>query len=285
MSKTETTLEVIEDVIEAVVEQAEEAVEKSARDRAWKKIFDDYKIHDHDFDAAPFSINSKQIKAATKHFTQTAEREVRILCKQDTRESRPKVFIDKNLFMLPTKNGIYSIIKGEGYLDIPEVEAESEEYISQLDFELDTSKIGNSEMQHLDFAYASSLIRTFLDDPSLVLTIRGRKYTPPFSFNVGKHKIETKSVQTEVDGGFEGRKQVALIEAKSTGHRNTIIRQLFYPYRQWQSYTEKNVVTVFFEKFGNTYSLWEFQFDDPNDYNSIKLTRSKKFTIKSAEVQ
>ncbi len=33
-------------------------------------------------------------------------------------------------------------------------------------------------MQHLDFAYASSLIRTFMEDDTLVLTIRGRKYTP-----------------------------------------------------------------------------------------------------------
>ena len=35
---------------------------------------------------------------------------------------------------------------------------------------LDTSQIGNSEMQHLDYAYASSLVRTFLEDETLVLT-------------------------------------------------------------------------------------------------------------------
>ena len=71
-------------------------------------------------------------------------------------------------------------------------------------------------MQHLDFAYASSLIRTFMNDDSLVLTIRGRKYTPSFSFKVGKQLIETQSVQTEVDGGYEGRKNVVLIEAKNS---------------------------------------------------------------------
>ncbi len=38
---------------------------------------------------------------------------------------------------------------------------------------LDTTEIGDSEMQHLDYAYAASLIRTFTEDPSLVLTIRG----------------------------------------------------------------------------------------------------------------
>lgn len=256
-----------------------EAVEKYAKDRAWGKIFSDYRIHDHDFDASPLSITNKQIKEATKGFTSTVEREVRILCKQDTRESRPRVFQERGLFILPTRNGVYSIIKGEGYFDIPSVTSATKVYTSQLDFQLDTSKVGNSEMQHLDFAYASSLIRTFLSDPSLVLTIRGRKYTPGFTFNVGKHPISVASVQTEVDAGYEGHKQVALIEAKATGNRNTIIRQLFYPFRQWQSFTNKKVVTVFFEKVGNDYSLWEFQFTDPNNYNSITLTRAQKFTI------
>jgi len=265
------------EVVEAAIEEIEE---RQGRDRAWGKIFETYNLASYDFDTAPYSINSNQIKTATRHFTATAEREVRILCKQDTRESRPRVFRERNLFILPTRNGIYSIIKGEGYIDIPPIDETTEIYMSQLDFTLDTAIVGNSEMQHLDFAYASSLIRTFLDDPSLVLTIRGRKYTPSFSFNVGSHRIDTTSVQTEVDGGYEGRNQVALIEAKSTGNRNTIIRQLFYPFRQWQNFTRKKVVTVFFEKFRDNYSLWEFQFTDPNNYNSIQLTRAKKFTIR-----
>jgi hypothetical protein len=43
-------------------------------------------------------------------------------------------------------------------------------------------------MQHLDYAYANSLIRTFMNDDSLGLTIRGREYTPSFSFTVNKQK-------------------------------------------------------------------------------------------------
>jgi hypothetical protein len=257
-----------------------EVVEKYAKDRAWGKIFADNKIHEHDFDSSPYPITSAQIKAATKGFTTTGEREVRILCKQDTRESRPRVFAENGLFILPTKNGQYTIIKGEGYVDIPVISTATTVYTSQLGFRLDTSKVGNSEMQHLDFAYASSLIRTFLSDASLVLTIRGRKFTPTFSFRVGTNRVDVSGVQTEVDAGYEGRNQVALIEAKATAHRNTIIRQLFYPFRQWQTFTKKKVVTVFFEKIGNDYSLWEFQFNDVDDYNSITLTRAQRFTIR-----
>ena len=178
--------------------------------KPWRSIFDAYNIDKHDFKKSPFILTAEQIKQATAHFKSTTEREVRVLAKQDTREDRPEVFVENNLFILPVKNGTYAIIQGEGYIDIPEIDQKSKIYTSKLDFELETSQIGNSEMQHLDFAYASSLIRTFLEDDSLVLTIRGRKYTPKFEFKVGKHLITTESVQTEVDAGYEGRSQIVL---------------------------------------------------------------------------
>ena len=138
-------------------------------------------------------------------------------------------------------------------------------------------------MQHLDFAYASSLIRTFMGDDSLVLTIRGRKYTPNFKFHVNGQQIKVSSVQTEVDGGYEGKNQIVLIEAKGSRIKNTIIRQLYYPFRQWQDCTKKKVVTLFFEKdhANDTYSIWEFAFTDVKDYNSIKLVKSGKFKIQT----
>ena len=247
--------------------------------KPWRSIFDAYNIDKHDFTKSPFILAAEQIKQATAHFKSTTEREVRVLCKQDTRESRPEVFIEKGLFILPIKNGIYAILQGEGYTDIPEITEESKIYTTKLDFELETSLIGNSEMQHLDFAYANSLIRTFLDDDSLVLTIRGRKYTPKFEFNVGTNFLIAESVQTEIDAGYEGRHQIALIEAKNSVSKNTIIRQLYYPFRQWQMHTKKKVNILFFEKRRSEYLLWEFTFKDPADYNSIELIRSAKFLI------
>lgn len=245
----------------------------------WEAIFKTYNILAHDFDNAPYEIDAEQIKAATARFQKTSEKEVRLLCKQDCHESRPDIFKKNGLFILPIKNGKYVIVKGEGYVDIPKIKSSTKIYESQLGFILDTSTVGNSEMQHIDFAYASSLIRTFLDDNSLVLTIRGRKYTPEFTFSVGKHQITAEGVQTEVDAGYEGRDQIVLIEAKNSKTKNTIIRQLFYPYRQWRTYTNKKIVTLFFEKQGDEYSLWHFDFEDENDYNSIRLIKSEKYKI------
>lgn len=251
---------------------------------SWNKIFDIHAIGLHDFDSSPFPITSQQIKTACQNFKKTSEKEVRILCKQDTREDRPQIFQDEGLFLLPTKNGEYAIIKGEGYVDIPDLSDEPlQTYQSSFGFELETTNVGNSEMQHLDKAFAHSLIRHFTGDDSLVLTIRGRKFTQEFSFRVGKFPLTAKSVQTEVDGGYEGKNQVVLIEAKNSSASNTIIRQLYYPFRQWQEHTAKPVSAIFFQRTEadgqEEFRLWEFAFRDEHDYNSIYHKRSARYRI------
>ena len=204
-----------------------------AFDIGWRAIFEQYKIAEHDFSKMPLLITAEQIKAATRHLKKTAAKEVRILCTQTNREMRPDIFQQLGLFILPVKNGQYVIIKGEGYVDIPPIEG-TDAYVSKLDFQPLSSFVGNSEMQHLDYAYAVSMVREFMEDKSLVLTIRGRKYAPEFSFRVGKFALGVGGVQTEVDSGYEGRNRIVLIEAKNTTTTNTIIRQLYYPYRQWK---------------------------------------------------
>ncbi len=171
-------------------------------------------------------------------------------------------------------------MKGEGYLDIPPIDTPVQEYSSNFPFILETSRVGDSEMQHLDRAFALSLIRHFTEDPSLVMTIRGRKYTPKFEFVTGEFLLEAEGVQTEVDAGYEGERQVVLIEAKSPKANNTIIRQLYYPFRQWSEWTDKSVTTVFFQHTDNDeFHLWQFGFADKLDYNSVYLVKSGRFRI------
>lgn len=260
-----------------------------ASEKSWNKIFSDYKILEHDFAKTPFPLSAEQIKKACQRFRRTSEKEPRLLCKQDSRESRPDIFKKNRLFLLPVENGHYNIIKGEGYVDIPPIDQETAVYPSKLVFSLDTAKVGNSEMQHLDYAYATSLIRTFMKDDSLVITIRGRKYTPEFEFRVGRQKIRVSSVQTEVDAGYEGKEQVVLVEAKDSKATNVIIRQLYYPFRQWQKHTDKKVISLFFNKIKThgekLYSIWQFEFENENNYNSIRLVKSGKYIIKETHHQ
>lgn len=254
-------------------------ITKTAKNDSWDKIFSDYKILEEG--GFPFVLTAEKIKAACHDFRITSQKEVRILCKQDSREDVPDIMARNNLFLLSIKNGTYAIVKGKGYVDIPRVTSPSRPYTPKLPFDLETSKVGNSEMQHLDYAYATSMIRSFFNDDSLVLTIRGRKYSPKlgFSFFVGRQKIEVKSVQVEVDAGYEGKSQIVLIEAKNSKTDNTNIRQLFYPFRQWSSLTSKRVRLLFFEKRGEEYTLWEYRFNDKSKYNSIELVKSARYHI------
>lgn len=254
-----------------------------ASDKSWEKIFEYTGMNKHDFTAEPFVLNANQIKAACQNFTKTAEKEVRILCKQDERNSRPQVFKEKGLFILPKHNGSYYVLKGEGYVDVPDITTPILDYHKRLDFDLISSEVGDSEMQHLDYAYANSLIRTFMNDESLVLTIRGRKYTPTFRCKVSGFTLEISSVQTEVDAGYEGKDKIVIIEAKNAANTDTIIRQLYFPYRQWQDQTGKTVYPLFFEKRmiegERIYYIWQFEFKDKDDYNSIRLVKSARYRI------
>jgi hypothetical protein len=249
----------------------------ASKDIPWSVIFDAYEIHSHDFEAGPFEISAQQIKDATQHFTKTAEKEVRILCYQAERRDRPKVFSDNSLFLLPVKNGHYVILRGEGYIDISDITSPPVKFTSKAEFELQTPLVGNSEMQHLDFAHASGMLEDFIGEGKLYLTIRGRKYTPEFEFRVGDSNILTKGVQTEVDAGYEGEDVVVLIEGKNTKMQDTIIRQLYYPFRKWGIQTTKRVIPMFFEKRGDEYMFWMYEFTDPEDYNSIRLVRSRRY--------
>ncbi|MFA6491115.1 MAG: hypothetical protein WCT19_04485, partial [Candidatus Paceibacterota bacterium] len=62
-----------------------------ANNNSWKKIFDDNKILENDFSKQPFYLSAKDIKKSVQDFKNTSEKEVRILCKMDTRESVPDI--------------------------------------------------------------------------------------------------------------------------------------------------------------------------------------------------
>ena len=104
------------------------------------------------------AISAKEIKTICAKFTETAEKEPRIICYQAQRKDRPQLFIDRGLFILPVKNGHYVLVKEtndcDGYIDIPPITSSPVEFRSSLTFPLRSSEVGDSEMQHVDKAYA-----------------------------------------------------------------------------------------------------------------------------------
>ena len=111
----------------------------------WSQIVNETGLTNHNFSDGPFYVSHKQIKQiVSKIDAPNNRKEIRILGYQATRESRPKYFEDNALFLLPASNSEWVIVKGEGYIDIPDINSEPELISSKLDFELESFKVGIS---------------------------------------------------------------------------------------------------------------------------------------------
>lgn len=253
--------------------------------QAWPMYLEEWGLSESKFDE-PFYFSANRIKQSEcqKNLKKSAAKEAKNLCYMTNRKEQPQCFHDKGIFLLPVKNGEYVIIKGNGFVDIPKIESKAIKFNSNLKNELETSFIGNSESQHIDYIYSTGLLESFIGE-KLHLTMRGRKYSPKFSFKVGENNILVEKVQYETDSVYEGESTIVILEAKNSKTTNTIIRQLYYPLRaiMEKTKTKKNIRCIFFEKRKNIYNLWEFGFQDINQYNSIFLIKSLSYIYEKRE--
>ncbi|MBC7265328.1 MAG: AAA-associated domain-containing protein [Chloroflexi bacterium] len=246
------------------------------RDQAWEKIFavKGWK------GTGPFTITADEIKAITNQ-------EPRLMAKFDMREDRPLILQQRGLFILPVQDGVYKILPGEGYHDLEPLST-TQEFVSRVAFSLYSLHRGIGEMQHLDYAYNCGLLGEIVGDHTLYLAARGRKRSGAFRLRVEQEWLEVEGVQIEIDAGYEGRHSIVLIEGKirKSPYGNFIIRQLYYPYRDWTESVKvarvpKTVVPFFFihEPGTETYNFWRYSFADLLDYGSIHLVSSSSHRI------
>lgn len=212
--------------------------------------------------------------------------ELRLMAKVDFSRDLPAVLRRHGYFILPVKNGEYVLVRGNGYHELEKLPEPPTVFRPQLDFELATLSVGDSESQHLDYCFHVGLVERFGEVTGLRQTIRGRKRMPAIDFRVGSiGPISIKAgVQIEVDLGCEGREDVLLIEAKTGEPSDFIIRQLFYPYRKWRlEIPSKRTRPWFFcsaEIAGKRlYRFWEYDFADDRQYQSLRLKKGEAFFI------
>lgn len=240
----------------------------------WEKIFE---IKSFDLTKDLHFISADEIKEITGA-------EPRIMAKVDASVDLPDVFKRNRYFLLPVKNGLYAIVRGNGF-HLLEAKGSQINHVSRIKFNLTTAGRGSSEMQYLDYSFNSGALENLLGISPLYQSIRGREYSKQFQFKVGQTEISVGSVQLEVDSGLEGEDTIVLIEAKVKTPEDFIIRQLFYPYNHFKIISpNKKIVPIFFTYEPNTklYNFWIYEFTDPGNYNSIRLKEVRSLTI-SAE--
>jgi len=244
----------------------------NADDIAWKKVIEELNID--------LSRNiSKEIPASK--FRDVADREARKAAKVDSREELPAILKENDYFVLPVRNGYYRLIKGDGFHDLEPIEGSPSTYNSQLNFELTTGG-RTGESKYLQYAFNSGLLSEFTKIDDLFLTETGRFRAKEFSLSVDDiGPINQEGVQIQTDGLFEGEETIIILEAKTRKLSNFNIRQLYYPYRHNFENADKEVQTIFMyaDPKTNTYGFWMYEFENPEDYRSIKLVKSNKYEI------
>lgn len=250
---------------------------------AWQLLFDKYNILTEINQNGYFKITAKQINEF---------REARLMTKFDNSANLPELFKDNNLAILPITSNSYMIAKFQTYKKFEETEDEEivkisfPEYIQSLDYNNITS-----EALAINCAYITQILENFLDEEKLVPTISGKMGSGNFEFKISKNGTETEyinvSVQNsriEIDGGFEGINSLALVEAKNVISDDFMVRQLYYPYRLWKSKINKPVRPIYMVYSNGIFNVYEYKFENDEEYNSIKFVKSKKYSIEDTEI-
>ncbi len=253
----------------------------SKNDRAWNDLIKKYHIKEEVDKRGYFRISAEQIKEF---------REPRLMTKFDHSVNRPQQFKDNQWSILPITRGDYLISDFDVYHQFESLKSGVQreylpEYIESL-----TAKNVPSEAVALSCAAASRIIQDFLEEDDIISTISGRMGSGTFSFNISdtdkkqSHKVDVVHSQIEIDGAFESPKSLAIFEAKNHLSDDFIVRQLYYPYRVWKNKVKKTVRPIFFIYSNGIYHLYEYQFADLMDYNSLQLVKQKNYTIEDTTI-
>lgn len=241
---------------------------------AWEKLFEKYKILDKIKENGRFIISADQIKEF---------REPRLMTKFDHKINLPTLFEENNLSILPISRGDYIISSFSAYHPFEELSEEIEKvsipaYVQSL-----MPQFLVSESIALNCANACGILNDFLEDEALVPTVNGRMSSGKLYFNidsaVGKQHIFVNNSQIEIDAAYEGVHYLSLFEAKRDLADDFLIRQLYYPFRVWSRRVTKTVKPIFLIFSNGSFHLYQYRFEDPNDYSSLKLIKQKNYTI------
>lgn len=253
----------------------------SAND-AWKKILEKYEIVDEIQSKGIFHIKASQIKEF---------KEPRLMAKWDSSDSLPVVLKKNNLNILPNSRSSYVLGDFLLYEPLPELlePVNKMDYVELPEYEsIDINNI-SSESNAINVLILSGILDDFLGSNNTVETFNGRMGTGEFDFVVNtsrdiKQEIHVKNAQCEIDGGFENEDYIIIMEAKNVVHDDFHIRQLYYPYRLWRSKVKKPIRLVFSLYYNMIYRLFEYEFTDINDYSSIRLVRTKNYSLQDTTI-
>lgn len=250
-------------------------------EESWNKLFEKYDILYKIDKNGSYLITAEQI---------IEFREPRLMTKFDHSINLPTVFSENKLSILPVTRGSYVISHFDTYHEFePENSSIIKVALPSYIQSLDCSDI-KSEAIALNCAVASGIIAHFTEDEELIPTVSGRMGSGKFSFDIqdivtaSNRQVSVENSQIEIDAAYEGIRYLTLFEAKRDLSKDFLVRQLYYPYRVWKDKVTKEVKPVFLIYSNGIYRMYQYAFQNPNEYSSLVLVKQQNYAIEDTEI-
>ena len=243
-------------------------------DKAWEHLFEKYDILEKIKKNGQFIISANTIKEF---------REPRLMTKFDHKINLPEIFEKNSLVILPITRGDYIISSFSAYKEFENISTDIQRVSIPAHLQSLIPKFLLSESIALNCANACGILKDFLEDDEITPTVNGRMSSGSFKFEIttmmGNLPLSVNNSQIEIDAAYEGINYLSLFEAKKDLSDDFLIRQLYYPFRTWCSRVTKPIKTVFLIFSNGIFYLYQYQFNDINNYNSLQLVKQKNYTI------
>ncbi|MEG0978230.1 MAG: type II restriction endonuclease, partial [Bacilli bacterium] len=251
-------------------------------EEAWDELLVKYNIVEEIEKNGVFEIKASQIKEF---------KEPRLMSKWDSTEQLPAPLKKNKINILPNSRSSYVLGDFLLYEEIPELK----EHITKMptvelpNYETIDIDAITSEANAINVLILSKILDDFLSTNANAGTFNGRMGTGVFEFKVNtvrnvSRNIIVNNAQCEIDGGFENDESVVILEAKNVVHEDFHVRQLYYPYRLWATKVKKPIRLVFSIYSNKIFRLFEYEFENINDYSSIKLIQSKNYSLQDTSI-
>lgn len=205
------------------------------------------------------------------------------MTKFDHKINLPNILAVNNLSILPIARGDYVISSFSAYKEFDEPSQEIQRISIPPHIQSLIPQFLVSEAIALNCANVGGILNDFLEDDELVPTVSGRMSSGNFEFDIstalGTKHIAVSNSQIEIDAAYEGIHYLSLFEAKRDLSDDFLVRQLYYPFRVWSKRVTKTVKPIFLIFSNGIFNLYQYQFMNPQNYNSIRLVKQKNYVI------
>lgn len=259
---------------------------KASGSDVWASILEEKKIKRAISRTGYFEISSTTLNQISKPL---GGPDARNLVKFDSSDQLPAPLKELNLAILPVSRGEFLVGQFDVYL---ETHAESlrkmpvRSFAEEKEFEtLDTKNL-NSESKALMAAYSTGIISDFLGGETRH-TGFGKTSSEEFNFKASITRGEQiqihvdSSTPMEIDGTYETKTTIGLIEAKNLISRDFHVRQLYYPFRSLLLRHSKSLAPILMTQSAGIFEFRLVNFRDPQDISSFEITKTARYSIGS----